>query len=393
MQKMDAVGRLAGGITHDINNYLAAIATNCELVQMRAEPGGPVAAKMETVLGVVSKASSLIDRLLAFSRQQPVEAQVVNLNRLIDDPEKMIVRSIGEDTRLESRLEPDLWNTEIDPAQLEQVVLNLLVNARQAMPSGGVVTIETANIELAESYGANDALVRAGEYVMLAVSDDGPGIPAENLDRIFEPFFTTKDRSSNNGLGLATIYGIVNQNGGHVRVQSELGQGATFKIYLPRVQAEESAQAEAWRAPVETAEGTECILLVEDNDDFRRSAEALLEGLGYRVIAAASGKGSAGSIRSPRRRYRPTPHGRRDARDEWEGIAREDPCVFRGATRDLHVGQHRECHPPQRSRRGQDQPAPQAILGRPLAQEDPGRSYEPSRLRPASSDRVTQQIQ
>jgi len=287
-QKMEAVGRLARGVTHDINNYLAAITTNCELVQMQSGTDAEVGTKMDAILAVVGKASALIDQLLSFSRHQPVQAEVVNLNEVIIDMEPMLRRLAGEGTKLEIVLDEGLWNTEIDPSQFEQVLVNLLVNARQAMPTGGKIAIETANVSLWESIKADRPKSVSGDYVTLTVTDSGPGIPVEIRDEIFEPFFTTKDKSTNSGLGLATVYGIAMQNHGRVWVGGEPGEGATFKVYLPQVLAETVKQAKS-PPRSERDGGSECILLVEDNDDFRDSAAELLIELGYSVLIARDG--------------------------------------------------------------------------------------------------------
>ena len=284
-QKLDAVGRLAGGLAHDINNYLAAIASQCELTKLKPEPPSRVVERMGTVLDTTMKAAGLIKRLLAFSRRQPAQPQVVDLNRVVGGLEPMARRLIGEDVELVTCLAGGLWSVRIDPGQLEQVIVNLLVNAREAMPTGGKVTLETANVMGAGAWSASTPAA-LGEHVLLAISDDGPGVPAAIRDRIFEPFFTTKGESGNSGLGLATVYGIVEQAGGHVWMYSEEGRGATFKIYLPRCR--EASEAAAVVVPRTAARGTERILLVEDEADLRRSLAGLLEALGYEVASASS---------------------------------------------------------------------------------------------------------
>jgi signal transduction histidine kinase/ActR/RegA family two-component response regulator len=287
-QKMEAVGRLAGGLAHDINNYVTAITSQCELVRMKAEPR--TAEKMDMVIATAGKITALIRRLLAFSKQQPVDPQVIDLNGVVEGLRGMARRLIGEDLQLETFLAGNLWPVRIDPSQVEQIIVNLLVNAREASPRGGKVTVETANVVLDREYLKNNPVVKPGEYLLLAVSDSGTGMPPEVRDRVFEPFFTTKEGTEARGLGLATVYGIVQQNGGHVAVYSEVGQGTTFRIYLPRSVEERSAQA----APLKAAEaplagGAETILLIEDNDELRGAARGILEALGYRVAAAANG--------------------------------------------------------------------------------------------------------
>lgn len=278
-QKMQAVGRLAGGIAHDINNYLAAITSQCELVKLKAEPGGRVAIKMETVIATTFRASGLIERLLAFAKRRPLKAEVVNLNLVIAGLESMMLRLISEDVELTYDLQPDLWPVKIDPAHFEQVIVNLLVNAREAMPAGGEVWIETRN----------RVRGKLGE-VQLSVRDTGLGIEPAIRSRIFEPFFTTKMPSSNGGLGLATVYGIVEQSQGWIEVESEVGEGTTFVIGLPRslepVSAGSSSQEEVAE---EVTGGHEGILYLEDNSELRTSTTALLEGLGYRVYSASNG--------------------------------------------------------------------------------------------------------
>ncbi len=276
-QKMDAVGRLAGGLAHDVNNYVNAITSQCELVLMRAPPGDRVADKMEMVIATAGKITALIRRLLAFSRQQPVALQVVDLNEIVEGLRAMMKRLLGEDLQLETVLAADLWRTKIDPVQVEQIVINLLVNAREASPRGGKVTIETANASL-----------DTGDRVLLALSDSGTGIAPEIRDHIFEPFFTTKKGTEARGLGLSTVYGIVQQNGGQVTVTSEVGRGTAFRVYLPR-----TLEAAAPRTPAPAGPrppgGGETLLLVEDNDELRGATQGMLEALGYRVAAAANG--------------------------------------------------------------------------------------------------------
>ncbi len=292
-QKLEAVGRMAGGLAHDINNYLAAIRGRCELVRRKRPEGDPIAGKMDAVIRTVVKASSLIDRLLAFSQKQAVKPEVIELGGVLTGLEKMLRPSLGESVRVETRLAGDLWNVCADLSQIEQVIVNLLINARDAMPEGGAITLETANLRLPASGGhqPSETAARVGvEQVMLAVTDSGCGIPEHALDNIFDPFWTTKDSSTHSGMGLATVYGIVQQSGGRIQVTSKVGEGTTFRIYLPR--STEPAVAEEAEVTVEemAIEGTEKILLVDDNREFRDATRALLEGLGYRVAIAADGE-------------------------------------------------------------------------------------------------------
>jgi signal transduction histidine kinase/ActR/RegA family two-component response regulator len=287
--KMEAVGRLAGGLAHDINNYVTAITSQCELVKMKARPGDRVNQKMDMVIGTADKITSLVRQLLAFSKRQPVEVRVVSLNEVVEGLRGMVNRLIGEDLQLETFLHPGLWPVRMDPGQIEQIIVNLLVNAREASPRGGKLTVETANVLLEREYLKNNPTVEPGEYALLAVSDSGTGIAPEIQDKIFEPFFTTKEGAGEaRGLGLATVYGIVKQNRGHLAVYSEVGRGTTFRIYLPR-----SGDAVTERTDVvvagEAAGGVETILLVEDNEELRGSTWGVLEALGYRVRTAADG--------------------------------------------------------------------------------------------------------
>lgn len=288
-QKMEAVGRLAGGIAHDVNNYLAAITAQCELVKRKEHPDSRVVAKMDAIIASSFKVSSLIKRLLAFSRQQSVQPEVINLNFIVEELEKMMERLIGEDIHLDSRLADDLWNVKMDPSQVEQIIVNLLVNARDAMPTGGRVTIETTNLRYDEALTRLQGKLQPGDYVQLSVRDTGIGIEPEILDKIFEPFFTTKGKTGSSGLGLATVYGIVEQNGGTIEVHSQVGSGTVLKIYLPRSLEElpDLAGAGAHSAPA--AGGSERILLVEDNEELRGSTKAVLQALGYRVTVASDG--------------------------------------------------------------------------------------------------------
>jgi signal transduction histidine kinase/ActR/RegA family two-component response regulator len=288
-QKMDAVGRLAGGLAHDINNYLAAIRAQCELVQRKPQPPERVADKMSLVIGSVTRASTLIGRLLAFSRRQPINPEVVQLNQVVLGLEKMVRQHLGERVELSQHLAPDLWNVKMDPAQIEQIVVNLVVNARDAMPSGGRLIVETGNATFDDPVRERRPVTAPGDYVLLSVSDTGVGIPPEIQDKIFEPFFTTKEGAGNSGLGLATIYGIVKQNGGNVWAYSEPGKGTTFRIYLPRSAEPLAPGAHETRTPRTVVGGTERILLVEDNAEVRESTVGLLESVGYNVTAAADG--------------------------------------------------------------------------------------------------------
>jgi len=287
-QKMEAIGQLAGGVAHDFNNLLSVILSYVGLLLHDLPEDDPRREDLAEVRKASEQAAELTHRLLAFSRKQVLMPEPVSLSAVAGGLQKMLGRIIGEDVRLVHTLGPSLWPTVADRGQLEQVILNLVVNARDAMPSGGTITITTKNAELDERYAAVHLGVLPGDYVMLAVTDTGTGMDAETRSRIFEPFFTTKEAGRGTGLGLSTVYGIVKQSQGHIDVQSELGQGTTFAIYLPR----RERVADPVRQPTAkalTPAGRDLLLLVEDDDAVRRAAQRILEGAGFRVIAAASG--------------------------------------------------------------------------------------------------------
>src|ERR1700751_5725844 len=290
-QKMEAVGRLAGGIAHDFNNLLMVISGYSEflLERLGAEPHlrGPA----QEIASAAERASSLTRQLLAFSRKQMLAPRIINLNQIATENLKMLTRMIGEDIDLVLVPGQNLWSVRADAGQIDQVIMNLAVNARDAMPSGGKLTIETANVTLDEEYARIHAPLRAGDYVMVSISDTGGGMDAETQSHIFEPFFTTKGPKGT-GLGLSTVYGIVKQSGGYIWVFSEVGRGTTFKIYLPRVPSVEEplVQPAVSRSQSQKAEpGTETILLVEDEATLRYLARQYLEKQGYKVIEAADG--------------------------------------------------------------------------------------------------------
>ncbi|MGH7590163.1 MAG: response regulator [Gemmatimonadales bacterium] len=287
--KMEAVGRLAGGIAHDFNNLLTVVINYTDILLEDLPPDDRRRGDLEEIRKAATGAAGLTRQLLAFSRQQLLEPRVLDLNAVWTNVENLLRRLLGEDIEISAVLTPRLGAVKADPGQLEQVIMNLAVNARDAMPDGGKLTIETTNIEIDEAYVREHALARSGRYVMLAVSDNGVGMDEETQRRIFEPFFTTKEVGKGTGLGLATVYGIVNQSGGFVWVYSEPGHGTTFKIYLPRV--DESIDHLAGPgARVEPPHGTETVLLVEDTAAVRAVARQLLDRLGYTVLEAPNGQ-------------------------------------------------------------------------------------------------------
>jgi PAS domain S-box-containing protein len=287
-QKIEAIGQLAGGIAHDFNNLLTAILGYSEMLEGQLADNAPLLSEVREIQKAGDRAASLTRQLLAFSRLQVLEPTVLDLNEIVRNFEKMWTRLISEDIDLVTALHPELGLVRADAGQLEQVIMNLVVNSRDAMPSGGKLTIETANVELDEAYARQHVSVRPGNYVMFAVSDTGVGMDATTQARIFEPFFTTKEMGKGTGLGLSTAYGIVKQSGGYVWVYSEPGKGSTFKVYLPRV---EGVPAAAYPArPAAPPRGDETILLVEDEELVRKLAHTLLEGLGYTVLEAPGGE-------------------------------------------------------------------------------------------------------
>jgi PAS domain S-box-containing protein len=287
-QKMEAIGGLAGGIAHDFNNLLTVIKGYAELSCLGLDKNDPLWGNLEEIRKASERASNLTRQLLAFSRRQILEFKVINLNTLIKDIDKMLHRILGEDIELAYHLTQDIGRIKTDPGQIEQVILNLTVNARDAMPSGGKLTIETLNVELDEAYARSHMGVSPGQYLMLSVSDTGAGMDSKIRERIFEPFFTTKEKGKGTGLGLSMVYGIVKQSGGHIYVYSEPGLGTTFKIYLPRVEeAEDLQQKDSGLSP---SGGNETILLVEDEPSVRDLAARILRDRGYQVYEALDGK-------------------------------------------------------------------------------------------------------
>ncbi len=284
-QKLEAIGQLAGGVAHDFNNVLTAILGYSNFVMDTFDADDRRRSDLQEVIGAGQRAATLTRQLLAFSRKQVLQPIAVDLNSLVTGLRQMLGRLIGEQVDLVTVLAPDLHVVRADAGQLEQIVMNLVVNARDAMPVGGRVSIETANVDLDESYAMAHKPVRPGTYVMLAVSDSGIGMNEEIKRRLFEPFFTTKEQGKGTGLGLATVYGIVKQSGGYIWVYSELGAGTTFKVYLPRADADQAVRTPVTTEDV-TATGTETVLVVEDEEAVRFLTRVILEKAGYRVFDA-----------------------------------------------------------------------------------------------------------
>jgi nitrogen-specific signal transduction histidine kinase/CheY-like chemotaxis protein len=284
-QKMEAIGRLAGGVAHDFNNLLSVILSYADMLATELE-GQPPLGDVKEIQRAAARAAELTQRLLSFSRQQVLAPRVLDLNHVLADMGRMLRRILGEDVRVVSVPGSQLGRVHLDPVSVEQIIMNLAVNARDAMPRGGKLTLETANVTLGDDYANEHFGVRPGHYVMLAMTDTGVGMDRATLDRIFEPFFTTKERGKGTGLGLATVFGIVRQSGGYVWPYSEPGKGTTFKLYFPRVEEEVEARRPA-RAAV--AAGTETILLVEDEEQIRVVARRILARHGYQVLEARNG--------------------------------------------------------------------------------------------------------
>ncbi len=287
-QKVEAIGCLAGGIAHDFNNLLTVIKGYSQLSCIGLKEGDTLKGNIDEIQNAVDRAAGLTRQLLAFSRRQIMEMKVVDLSALLRDLEKMLGRIIGEEIEVSIRPADDLGSVKADVGQIEQVIMNLAVNAKDAMPSGGKLTIETANVELDESYAQSHVDVKPGRYVMFSVSDTGIGMAPEVRERIFEPFFTTKEKGKGTGLGLSTVYGIVKQSNGHIWVSSVQGKGTTFKIYLPRVDEPlEELRKEVLKEKV--PRGDETILIVEDEEEVRRLARKILEDQGYRILETFNG--------------------------------------------------------------------------------------------------------
>lgn len=286
-QKMEAIGRLAGGVAHDFNNLLTAIIGYSQMALTRLQDDDPLRKDIEEVEKAGIRAAALTGQLLAFSRRQVVQLRTLNLNVVVAELSKLLHRVIGEDVALETSLDPAIGLVKADSGQIEQILMNLAVNSRDAMPDGGRLTIDTANVDLDEHYASEHIDSCAGPHVMLAISDNGSGMDKETQSHVFEPFFTTKGQGKGTGLGLSTVYGIVKQSGGHVGLYSEPGIGTTFKVYLPRIESE-ADDLDSRIPQSDCPHGIETILLVEDEDSVRRLARTILESNGYTLVEAAS---------------------------------------------------------------------------------------------------------
>ena len=293
-QKMESIGRLAGGIAHDFNNLLTAIKGNLELAMMEIQPIDPRFEYLADADKAADSATSLTRQLLTFSRKQVIDPKVINLNDVLTHSRKLLARLIGEDVHLEQFADPKLAQIRFDPSQVEQILINLAVNARDAMPHGGRLALETANVYLDEEYVKSHPYVEPGPYVMLAVSDTGAGMTASVRANLFEPFFTTKEAGRGTGLGLAMVYGAVKQNGGQIEVYSELEHGTTFKIYLPAV--DESPGVALESSSDLRPQGTEIIVLVEDEEHVRAIGSRMLGRLGYTVHAFSDGPSAIAAV-------------------------------------------------------------------------------------------------
>ena len=290
-QKMEAIGQLAGGVAHDFNNLITVITGYCQFLLRSLEPDDSRRASVDQIKSAGDQAGTLVRQLLAFSRRQVLAPERLDVGRVITDTEKMLRRLIGENIKLEVRVDPDLWSVEADPGQLEQVLMNLVVNGRDAMPRGGQLVISVANAARSAGVPGIEAEPPPGDYVLLAVSDNGTGMEDDTRQRIFEPFFTTKEAGKGTGLGLATVYGIVKQSGGHITVDSEVGSGTTFGVYLPRADDRPASEEMAPDAvPRDSLRGSETVLLVEDDDAVRRVLQRAIVDRGYTVLEAPCGE-------------------------------------------------------------------------------------------------------
>ena len=344
-QKMEAVGRLAGGIAHDFNNLLTVITGYCELMMIKIEEGNPLLQDLQEISKSADRAAALTRQLLAFSRRQILQPKVLEIDTVVPEMDKMLRRLIGEDIDLVTILGAGAGKVKVDPRQIEQVIVNLVINSRDAMPDGGTITIETANVELDQDFVRLHGGAWPGPHVMLAVSDTGCGMDPETLSKAFDPFFTTKEKGKGTGLGLSTVFGIVKQSGGCLYAYSEPGRGTTMKIYLPRVTGETAPKDERRDAGFDDRlHGSETILLVEDDETLRKLASSILEGYGYTVLSAGNGEEALQLLNDSPGIPRLVAHRRGDAEDGGQGAFGSDQGDPSGHPGPLHVRVHRQCH-------------------------------------------------
>jgi PAS domain S-box-containing protein len=297
LQRLESVGRLTGGVAHDFNNLLAVVVGSVELIREQVPDGSETADYADEAIGAAMRGADLVKRLLAFARKQHLEPVALDLNERIPAIVPLLQRTIGEAIEVQVKPARTLWRARIDPTQVDDALVNMAINARDAMPSGGMLTIETANVVLDEDYASHHVEVDPGEYVMLAVSDSGTGMSEEVVSRAFEPFFTTKGEGNGNGLGLSQVFGWVKQSGGHIKIYSELGHGTTIKLYLPRALAEDESASDE-RSDEVSVTGSETVLVVEDNPNVRATVKRQLTSLGYGVLEVENAEQALDAIRA-----------------------------------------------------------------------------------------------
>lgn len=349
-QRMEAVGHLTGGVAHDFNNLLQVIRGNLELLAREVEGREDLTLRVRNALRGADRAGQLTRQLLAFARRQPLEPKVINLGRLVTDMAEMLRRTLGEGVEVETVIAGGLWNTMADPAQVESAILNLAINARDAMTTGGRLTIEITNAVLDETYAARDPEIEPGQYVLLAVSDTGHGMTRQTMARVFEPFFTTKAEEKGTGLGLSMVYGFVKQSHGHIQIYSEVDQGTTVKIYLPRTRQVEAAKE---AAPIGSLRGrSEVILVVEDDDLVRSQAVGMLRDLGYACLHARNGADALAKIKQGAKIdllftdvVMPGPIKSRDLASEAERLRPGLPVLFTSGYTDNAIVHHGRLDP------------------------------------------------
>ena len=295
-QKMESIGQLTGGIAHDFNNLLGVVLGNLELIGDHAHGQPDVQRLTDNAINATERGAELTQRLLAYSRKQALDSQVVNIAEIMPNTIELLRRTLEESIRLQTAIPADLWPTLVDPAQLENALLNLSINARDAMPTGGTLTIEAANTTVDEDYASKIQDMTPGEYLMVAVTDTGTGMPPEVVERAFDPFFTTKEVGKGSGLGLSMVFGFVKQSGGHVSIYSEEGYGTSIRLYLPRAAEDQSESETPDARKQESPTGQETVLVVEDNEDLRDLAKSILEGLGYSVLEAEDGQAALSTL-------------------------------------------------------------------------------------------------